>query len=240
MLRRASASPLHNWSAGQRRAVVILGPPLLLLLGFCIRVWPVFHDNQWRMARHGFFPVLRNSYRLSLPRAKSSCMQRHKAISIAVMQYQVDYAKQFPVVSSGGNFYGWSDALQPYLGDHRAPVRQCPQEFMEEIGSEPRKSGYTDFWFNGNLNGAPVARLTEPTQTILLGDGNDGTDQTDARYSLSGLPPRWIQNPDSPAYRHLGGSNFAFADGHIKWLRQPYPFAQNVKNSQRRPSFSIR
>jgi prepilin-type processing-associated H-X9-DG protein len=39
------------------------------------------------------------------------------------------------------------------------------------------------------------------------------------RYHLMSIPVKWRSDAKSPLYRHLEGANFAFADGHVKWLR---------------------
>ena len=80
----------------------------------------------------------------------------------------------------------------------------------------PTASGFTDYWFNANLSGFAMADVKTPKQTILFGDGNDGGDLTDARYNLPALPAAWISNQNSPAYRHDGGANYVFLDGHVK------------------------
>ena len=116
--------------------------------------------------------------------------------------------------------YGWADALQPYI--RNTAVYQCPWD-DHEGQDESGKTGFTDLWYNRRLSGVAEKQLASSTQTITSGDGNDGTDVTDARYSLSALPPQWLSDEKSPAYRHLyghlGGANYAFADGHVKWFK---------------------
>ena len=64
---------------------------------------------------------------------------------------------------------------------------------------------------------------------LLSGDGNDGTDATNARYSLSELPDAW-HNADAPALRHLDGANYAFADGHVKSMKPTSTYSRNQFN----------
>ena len=85
--------------------------------------------------------------------------------------------------------------------------------------TDPTKLDYTDYWLNRNLSGVLWKNLAFPERTILLGDGNDGTDATNARYNRSRLPPTWFTAPNSPANRHQGGANYAFTDGHVKMLK---------------------
>jgi len=68
----------------------------------------------------------------------------------------------------------------------------------------------------------------------MAGEGNDGTDVTDATYSKTSLPPNWLSDRTKPPWRHLGGANYLHADGHVAWLKpneistapgQPHTFA---------------
>jgi hypothetical protein len=61
---------------------------------------------------------------------------------------------------------------------------------------------------------------------LLLGDGNDGTEVTNARYSLRTLPAKWRTHKSSPAYRHMEGAYYAFIDDHVEWIR-PEKIASN-------------
>src|SRR5690606_27651759 len=77
-----------------------------------------------------------------------------------------------------------------------------------------------------------------PTQTVLIGDGG-GTGPR-ARYNASGITssdsgavaltacatPTTTGTaliPGGGATRHLDGTNYAFADGHVKWLKGVVP-----------------
>lgn len=81
------------------------------------------------------------------------------------------------------------------------------------------QSGYTDYWYNSNLSGLQLKKVLSPAQTMMLGDGNDGTENTSARYNLNTLLQSWRYNEGSPARRHFGTANYLFADGHVKSLK---------------------
>lgn len=142
--------------------------------------------------------------------------------------------------------YGWADALQPYI--RNTQVYQCPSDAAEgsEISSD---FGFSDYWYNANFmvfykgqwTGAPESMLGSVAQTILAGDGGnsdgntDGKPTGDARYNICGdgtsltkfgqrcapAPVGFATFPS--AQLHLEGANFAYADGHVKWLRGNKP-----------------
>lgn len=164
------------------------------------------------------------------------CQSNLKQIVLASRQYNQDSDERFPVVSGAATF-GWADALRPYLKDTN--IYQCPSEESNSTnGADPMTSGYTDYWFNRRLAGINGKQLKAADQTILLGDGNSGLDVADARYSKYRLPPRWIQDTKSPAYRHLDGANYGFADSHVKWLKPTQVTSFPIV--RRMPTFAVR
>ncbi len=155
------------------------------------------------------------------------------------MVYSQDWDERLPLISvkavssSGAPYlapYGWADTLQPYIKSTKR--FQCPSEESSTAdGTDGVQPGFTDYWFNTNLSGVNLDKVIHPATTIWLGDGNDGADLTDARYNRNSLPLSWLQNSGSPAQRHLGGANYAFADGHVKFYRPA-----NIKNARTKAS----
>jgi prepilin-type processing-associated H-X9-DG protein len=165
-----------------------------------------------------------------------SCQNNLKQVSLAVLQYTRDYDELYPLAQfKGSSSVGWADVLIPY--QRSIQLYQCPAEGGDSSGN-PRLSNYTDYWFNSNLAGRSQAAVVSPASTLMFGDGNDGTDITDARYSKSGLPAGWLSDKDSPLYRHLGGANYAYADGHVKWS-QPHAIG-NTSPRAGWPTFAIK
>lgn len=190
--------------------------------------------NHFNLRRHGFtfwqvvivlgvfvflyailFPIGRPRH--STRRAQ--CQSNLKWIALSVKQYVQDHDGRFPLATASKPRFGWADALQPYVKS--TLIYQCPEERTPPQLSKtnPTQPQYTDYWFNARVSRLREKQLFETATTIVLGDGNDGTDVTDARYHLMSLPTQWRSDEKSPLYRHLGGANFAFADGHVKWLK---------------------
>lgn len=151
------------------------------------------------------------------PSRTSVCKSNLKQIMLGAAQYVQDANEHFPPVATANPAFGWADALQPYL--KATQIFQCPaQSDRRQSDAAPAQRQYTDYWFNARLSRVETQALTEIAQTIALGEGNDGKDATDARYHLLSIPEIWRKDENSPLHRHLDGANFAFADGHVKWL----------------------
>ncbi|HEX9996977.1 MAG TPA: DUF1559 domain-containing protein [Abditibacterium sp.] len=138
-------------------------------------------------------------------RDRADCQSNLKQIALAVKQYMVDSGDQFPSLATVS---GWRGAISPYIKD--AAVFHCPSE------GDDRTSTYSDYWFNARFSEAKEESLEYPANTILLFDGYASGDP---RASLTQLPQSWRDDEKSPAWRHLDGANYAFADGHVKWLK---------------------
>jgi prepilin-type N-terminal cleavage/methylation domain-containing protein/prepilin-type processing-associated H-X9-DG protein len=153
----------------------------------------------------------------------ANCLRNLKQVGLAFQQYAQDYDNRLvPVETVSVHSYGWADALHPYW--YQTPnLLQCPAEATAGAGLAATQRGYTDYWMNANLSRVTMKNLSSPMVTILSGDGNDGTDNTNARYSLRTLPPAWLKARDSPARRHLRPNltNILFADGHVKAVKAP-------------------
>lgn len=162
------------------------------------------------------------------PSHRNICPSNLKQISLGVMQYVQDYDGKYPRVELGPKAnsgkdkdpsgFGWADSLQPYLKSTQ--IFQCSSEKAAPGKKNPLQPQYTDYWFNARASGISEKQVSEPSQTILFGDGNDGTDATNARYHLKSIPVQWRGDEHSPLYRHTdGAANFAFGDGHVKRLK---------------------
>lgn len=148
----------------------------------------------------------------------SSCPSNLKQIALAIQLYSSDYEGCNPPDILVGKTVGWGQAIQPYL--HTNFVFQCPSEQNPPPKDfEPNMLGFTDYWLNSNIAGMQEEKLKNEEQLIMLGDGDGGSPASTASYSIDRLPESWRTSSDSPAKRHLDGANYAFIDGHVKWLK---------------------
>ena len=132
------------------------------------------------------------------------------------MMYSQDHDEKFPPIIFSDKTVGWANSLQPYL--ETAQIFQCPSEKHERQDS-PYLPGFTDYWMNQNVASMKRENLDNVVATILLGDGDGDSPASTASYAINHLPASWLQSSDSPAKRHLDGANYAFVDGHMKWLK---------------------
>jgi prepilin-type processing-associated H-X9-DG protein len=166
--------------------------------------------------------TLRGSYRLATTGGphfsfSRSCQSNLKQVALALTQYQYDYDERYPAVAiSPTSPYGWADAIQPYLKDTR--LLQCPKELFDS-SQNPYGRDYTDYWYNRNLSAVKSERLEVFSLILLAGEGNDGVDLNDARYSKANLPLAWLRDQSKPCWRHVDGASYVFVDGHVKHLR---------------------
>lgn len=171
---------------------------------------------------------------------RASCQSNLKQLALGIAQYVHDYDDRYPRydgvgvasaswTSSMGPF-GWADAILPYTKSNQ--LFQCPSE-KRGGNSVPntwfyQSTSYTDYAYSGNLGYLSVhaASVIAPSATMLLQDGDPfgdlpwfgGSSQFMAGYEILTNQPMGALDSSYRIPRHLGGNNFAFADGHIKWL----------------------
>ena len=168
------------------------------------------------------FPVVRGS-KENAPR--SSCQSNLKQIGLGFMQYVQDYNAILPPTQSGTSF-GWADAVQPYIKSWQ--IFQCPS-------AKNKTQPSTDYFFNARVSRGFVPNIRTSSRTILLGEGSD---DAPTWANLRQLPPKWLLDKTSPAFRHLGTANYLFADGHVKAFK---PNAiSNASSKTHAATFAVR
>jgi prepilin-type processing-associated H-X9-DG protein/prepilin-type N-terminal cleavage/methylation domain-containing protein len=157
-------------------------------------------------------------------RERTQCQTNLRHIALAIRQYMKDSGEEFPSVHGNKHAFGWGDAIQPYFKDTR--VFQCPSESTWPApGDGPKSKNYTDYFYNSNLSGQNYAALQYIANTIMLGDSitGDATRHSngDSDRNTAAIQPLVdvANKAVGAATRHLDGANYAFADGHVKWLK---------------------
>ena len=180
---------------------------------------------------------------------RSSCSSNLKQLGLSFIQYTQDYDEKYPLrytnldgvagYQTVGNVdQAWSQTLQPYIKSIQ--ILQCPSDSTAPSGVG-LLYGYTDYWYNVNLDGKSQAQVGQVSNTILNGDGSGANSRpiygfngleiynqgnTYATFTMTATPETVVIPPAIPAgasddfgLLHLDGLNYAFADGHVKWLK---------------------
>ncbi len=151
---------------------------------------------------------------------RTSCMSNLKQIALSSNMYLQDNDRRYPPfpkpVEADDGTRGWAWELQAIVKNDA--VFQCPSEkySADETDSEGvLLGGFTDYWMNYHLEGLFEGKLQYTSSIILFGEGKGDA----VSYSLP-YPTYGNWEPEAEyAQRHFDGSNYAFADGHVKWLK---------------------
>ena len=181
---------------------------------------------------------------------RSSCQSNLKQIGLGVLQYVQDYDEKFPVIvvssSTSTAPFGWAGTTQPYLKSTQ--ILQCPSDSSALPSTAPpeAENGFCDYFFNrrlnsgtdganntGNISGISQAQLEFVSNTLLLGDGDGARKAGHNTAGCNSVQSSTLATSDCAAglavfpaltprqeERHLEGANYAFADGHVKWLKR--------------------
>ncbi|MEN6547316.1 MAG: prepilin-type N-terminal cleavage/methylation domain-containing protein [Armatimonadia bacterium] len=154
---------------------------------------------------------------------QSSCLSNAKQLATAVLSYAQDYDEALPpsYVAGVGT---WNLLLQPYIKNTQ--ILLCPSNstHVSALGTNPAYGwNYVYLCYNWGSTTAPgyggytrggisMGSITSPSETIMLGDSGANTmgyvianGNTIGGYSPTGI--------------HNEGDNYAFCDGHAKWIK---------------------
>jgi len=161
---------------------------------------------------------------------QTSCLNNIKQIGTAIMMYVQDYDEKFVDTSSQ---WRWYIPTQPYIMNDQ--VFYCPS-----MGSDAGNS-YTDYVINGVFaHGMSQSEVKRAAKTILIGeriddgpwDGYhpwpaDGASWGNINAYTASDGHNWFLDHISKD-RHNDGCNYAFADGHGKWLKWDQTLSPSV------------
>ena len=168
--------------------------------------------------------------RAKLTAQKISCIGNLKQIGLAFSGYEMDYEGYFPIArqytSSTTSLYWYMDALPPYINDLKVR-RDFTQPRIKGIYCSAQPTDNTGIVYSygysimiSGSNGSVVVytktmslplrshQAKQPAATCLMTD-------SDAASAVSYR----VTDADSIKFRHSGGTNVLFLDGHADWLR---------------------
>jgi prepilin-type N-terminal cleavage/methylation domain-containing protein/prepilin-type processing-associated H-X9-DG protein len=176
----------------------------------------------------------------SIARAKmkanqTSCLNNMRQLNLAASMYASDHDEEYPARRTPTN--AWPHKLKPYYVSWQ--IIACPSDRFGIVGlladdTNPKRSylinGFNDY-FKVNLSpndykafqqwryphGMKVVALTKPSETILFGEKRSGSRHIhmDTDQGKRGNDFEEIEHK-----RHGQGSNFAFGDGSIRFVKK--------------------
>lgn len=140
---------------------------------------------------------------------RASSQSNMKQLSLGIIQYAFDHDNNLPDADK------WVDEILPYLQNSKALLRDPSAPAGEEYS----------YAFNRALAGATLKTSPSPGNTIASVQLRDDGRKVEAPStvllfeSTAGIKNASDTGQSMPKPgRHLGGTDYAFADGHVKWL----------------------
>ena len=168
---------------------------------------------------------------------RASCQSNLKQIGLGIMQYAQDYDEKMPffvdappaaVAGTNGVTNSFSVTpdnpafeVQPYIKSWQ--VFRCPSP-RDITAANPGSSYGTNYMWNGVLirpDGLSLAAIPSSAEVVTLKEFVLADNRLYIRPGLIGAAATsyqyWSTVGDSPL--HFDGSNFLYADGHVKWRK---------------------
>jgi len=166
---------------------------------------------------------------------QSSCLSNCKQMDLALLQYAQDFDERLTgtyVYEMGwGNvnwLFSWGALIYPYTKN--AQLYACPS------GGGPTGWAGTDALIPKNSYWAPdqsfcalsnaqysLSQLESPADTIVFLDTNANNGGPEFWLGATSTAQTYADYCTGNSPRHNEGRNYAFADGHCKWLKAPSP-----------------
>jgi prepilin-type N-terminal cleavage/methylation domain-containing protein/prepilin-type processing-associated H-X9-DG protein len=158
---------------------------------------------------------------------QSSCLSNVKQLVLADQMYSQDYDGGFAVCCNrqgpaGTWLYGHQLMLTPYVKNDQVWI--CPSARTLALGySMPRVGTGCD---GAAMRDKTETNYTTPSETMLLADGAGGVGICGPRNDTAcggiwSINSTGNPNDQNRIFRHNGGANVGFADGHAKWRIAP-------------------
>lgn len=167
----------------------------------------------------------------------ASCQSNLKQLATALLMYNQDYDERWlindvvpglPQGSQLTNVCWWRFPLYSYVKNWQAYV--CPNSIRDAAAAaDSTNQFHFNYGYNSALRAVSNADVRFPAELVAMGDAShwDGNGCGGLSFAYSTVNKRptgnacgasvsanWIE----ACTRHSGGSNLAFADGHVKWL----------------------
>ena len=151
---------------------------------------------------------------------QAACFSNLKEIGTGLIMYVDDYEAYVHVQSSLQGKWSWPNRMMRYVKNFG--VFKCPSDTMPP--PKNRRDYMCSYSINSLLVGRKTSELGSPSRIIFIED-TFYPDNPQGIYYHSINLANWGCgfNTGGPLnyidQRHSGGTNFCFADGHVKWYK---------------------
>jgi prepilin-type N-terminal cleavage/methylation domain-containing protein/prepilin-type processing-associated H-X9-DG protein len=164
---------------------------------------------------------------------QASCQSNLKQMSLAVLMYAQDYDEMLPWYYNDGvtapmpwlnppdwNRNFWRYLFQPYIKNWQIFV--CPSYDTGDMSNINSQGGGYAYHRSDRATGGPKAlgSIQFVADYYLLADSAHWDMSCCQNWAMAHARACGNGVMDDAYCRHNGGSNIAFADGHVKWKRQ--------------------
>lgn len=161
------------------------------------------------------------------PSNQSMCLSNLKQLALAMMQYTQDNDDRFPICrrteANGKNLQvsAWDEVLLPYIKSNR--VLKCQSHTLDKSESTYAMNALLITVKGNTSKGLALKEVSETDMVITFFDGNTGGRDIKIGHGMVADRFKMVSKEYNPqntfAMKHLEGDNFAFADGHVKWIK---------------------
>lgn len=169
-----------------------------------------------------------------------SCASNERQIGLALMQYAQDNDETLCPNDDNNNVSVhrcYIDFLLPYVKSEQ--VWRCPSDSTPTpvLGGHTTSYVLNCVYYNNSAIGnlfsglfgpaSSLASIEDPTGTIFIADGSGQGNGNPFDYQIAAIsganltanPPSLVGGQGTVVGRHSQGTNCAFLDGHVKWMR---------------------
>ena len=157
---------------------------------------------------------------------QSICQQNLKQLAIAMIMYAQDNDEHFPAcrrMDAEGkitNVIGWDEALLPYIKSKK--TFKCPVDKWKKSENSYALNARLISVRGNNSKGLEIKEISEPDQVVMIFDGNTGRKDIKIGHGMVADRIKMVSKKYNPqntfAMKHNEGDNFAFVDGHVRWI----------------------